>query len=146
MQRIQAFFQSDYFANVPEVRIGSELFAFLRHRLRQGAYKDKNKNRKRFGGLIYDVRFISTYAPYCDAMVVDNLMYQWATDPLLDLPKRLGVRLFSRRNWDEFLGYLADLAANQRPEVERALKMIRPPDARTPEWIRGASSLKRPPS
>lgn len=143
MQRIQAFFQSDYFANVPEARIGSELFAFLRHRLRQGAFKNRKKNRKRFGGLFYDVRFISAYAPYCDAMVMDNTMFQWATDPLIDLPKRFGVRLFSRRNWDEFLAYLADLAASQRPEVEAALKMIRPADARTPEWIRQSSAMVR---
>ena len=49
-----------------------------------------------------------------DAMVVDNLMYQWTTDPLIDLPKRFGVRLFSRRNWDDFLGYLGDIAAHLR--------------------------------
>jgi hypothetical protein len=141
MQRIQAFFQSDYFANVPEARIGCEFFALLRYRLRQGEFKNMEKNRGRFGGLFYDVRFISTYAPYCDTMVVDNLMFQWATDPRIDLAKRFGVRLFSRRNWDEFLTYLADLAASQRPEVDEALKMIRPADARTPEWIRRGSAL-----
>ena len=143
MQRIQAFFQSDYFADVPEVRIGSEFFALLRQRLRQSEYKNKEKNLNRFGGLFYDVRFISTYAPYCDAMVVDNLMFQWATDPLIDLPKRLGVRLFSRRNWNEFWTYLDDLAAGQRPEVAEALKMIRPVGARTPEWIRRGSALSK---
>ena len=63
-------------------------------------------------------------------------MFQWATDPLIDLPKRLGVRLFSRRNWNEFLMYLDELAASQHPEVDKALKMIRPVDARTPKWLR----------
>ena len=82
---------SEYYANVPEARIGSEFFALLRHRLRQGQYKNKEKNRDRFGGLFYDIRFISTYAPYCDAMVLDSLMYEWATDPLIDLPKRFGA-------------------------------------------------------
>lgn len=143
MQRILAFFQSDYFANVPEVRIGSEIFALLRKRLRQGEYMNKEKNRNRFGGLFYDVRFISTYAPYCDAMVVDNLMFQWATDPLIDLPKRLGVRLFSRRNWNEFLTYLDELEAERLPEVDEALKMIRPVGARTPEWIRRGSAIRK---
>lgn len=143
MQRIQAFFDSDYFFNVPEARIGSELFALLRQHLRQGDYKNKQKNRQRFGGLFYDVRFIATYAPYCDAMVVDNLMFQWATHPLIDLPKRFGVRLFSRRNWNEFLNYLADIAANQRPEVSDALKVIHPSDARTPGWIQDAAALLR---
>jgi hypothetical protein len=143
MQRIQAFFQSDYFFNVPEARIGSEFFALLRHRLREGKYKNKEKNRDRFGGLFYDVRFISTYAPYCDAMVVDNLMFEWATDPLIDLPKRFGVRLFSRRNWNDFLSYLDELSASQRPEVHEALKMIRPANARIPEWISQGSALLR---
>jgi hypothetical protein len=142
MQRIQAFFQSDYFANVPEARIGSEFFALLRHRLRRGEYKNKEKNRDRFGGLFYDIRFISTYAPYCDAMVVDNLMFQWATDPLIDLPRRFGVRLFSRQNWGDFLVYLDNLAASQRPEINEALRMIRPANARTPEWIRRGSDVR----
>ena len=143
MQRIQAFFQSEYFSNVPEARIGSELFALLRLRLRRREYKNMEKNRDRFSGLFYDIRFISAYAPYCDAMVVDNLMFQWATDPLIDLPKRFGVHLFSRRNWSEFLAYLADLAAKQRPEVGAALKMIRPAGARTPEWISKGAALLR---
>lgn len=135
MQRIMEFFQSDYFANVPEVRIGSEFFALLRQKLRQGEFINKEKNLSRFSGLFYDVRFISTYAPYCDAMVVDNLMYQFATDPLIDLPKRLGVRLFSRSNWNEFLTYLDELEANRSPAIVDALKMIHPVGARTPEWI-----------
>ncbi len=143
MQRILAFFQSDYFANVPVVRIGSQFFALLRQRLRMGEYMNKEKNRNRFGGLFYDVRFISTYAPYCDAMVVDNLMFQWATDPLIDLPNRFGLRLFSRRNWNEFLTYLDELEADRGPEVEEALKMIRPVGARTPEWIRRGSAIRK---
>ena len=57
MQRIQTFFQSDYFANVPEARIGSELFALLRHRLRQGAYaivsvKEHIRTRERIGSAL----------------------------------------------------------------------------------------------
>ena len=135
MQRIVAFFQSDHFANVPEVRIGSEFFALLRKKLRQGEFVNREKNRNRFGGLFYDVRFISTYAPYCDAMVVDNLMYQWSTDPLIDLPKRFGVRLFSRRNWNEFLTYLNELEADRSTAIDDALKMIHPVGARTPDWI-----------
>lgn len=136
MQRIMAFFQSDHFTKVPEVRIGSEFFALLRQKLRQGEFTNKKKNLIRFKGLFNDIRFISTYAPYCDAMVVDTPMYLWATDPLIDLPKRLGVRLFSRSNWNEFLTYLDELEAERSPAIDDALKLIRPVGARTPEWIR----------
>lgn len=97
------------------------------------------KNRDRFGGMFYDVRFIATYAPYCDAMVLDNLMYQYATDPLIDLPRRFGVRLFSRRNWREFLAYLDEIAASQSPDVARALEMIRPANARSPNWFKAST-------
>ena len=75
--------------------------------------------------------------------VVDNLMFQWATDPLIDLPNRFGLRLFSRRNWSEFLTYLDELEADRGPEVEEALKMIRPVGARTPEWIRRGSAIRK---
>ena len=118
MQRIQAFFESEYFANVPYERIGSEFFALLRQRLREGAYKDREKNRKRFGGLFYDVRFISAYAPYCNAMVVDNFMYQWATDPLIDLPKRL----LKRNRPTGEMSYLS--ALNMFPMNSRALSAV----------------------
>ncbi len=92
MQRIQAFFASEYYANVPHERIGSEFFAMLRQRLSEGAYRDEVKNRNRFGGLFYDVRFIAAYAPYCDAMFVDKLMHQWATDPLIRSTRSLSTR------------------------------------------------------
>ncbi|MFO1204664.1 MAG: hypothetical protein U1E63_02810 [Burkholderiales bacterium] len=134
MQRIQAFFASDHYANVPVDRIASEFFGLLRHMLRQGAFSSRAKAEKHFKGFFYDVRFISTYAPYCDAMVVDTLMHRWATDPLIDLPARFGTRFFSRRNWREFLVYLDDIQRGLDPELERALQLVHPPDAKAPNW------------
>lgn len=134
MQRIQAFFNSDYYANVPVDRISSEFFALLRYMLRQGAFPSRQKAEKRFKGFFYDVRFISAYAPYCDAMVVDVLVHRWATDPLIDLQARFGTRFFSRRNWHEFLTYLDRIERSLDPELERALKLVHPPNAKTPDW------------
>lgn len=134
MQRIRAFFDSEHYANVPVDRISSEFFALLRHMLRQGAFLSREKSEKRFKGFFYDVRFISTYAPYCDAMVVDSLMHRWATDPLIDLPARFGTRFFSRNNWHEFLNYLGEIERSLDSELERALKLVHPSNAKNPDW------------
>ena len=134
LQRIQAFFDSEHYANVPVERISSEIFALLRHMLRQGAFSSREKAEKRFKGFFYDVRFISTYARYCDAMVVDTLMHRWATDPLIDLPGRYGTRFFSRRNWNELLAYLDEIERNLDPELEQALEWVNPPNAKAPDW------------
>lgn len=142
MQRIQAFFDSEHYANVPVDRISSEFFALLRHMLRQGAFSSREKAEKRFKGFFYDVRFISTYAPYCDAMVVDALMHRWATDPFLDLPARFGTRFFSRSNWHEFLAYLDDIERSLDPELERALKLVHPPNAKAPDWTRALKTMR----
>lgn len=134
MQRIKAFFDSEHYANVPIDRISSEFFAFLRHMLRQGAFSSREKAEKRFKGFFYDMRFISTYAPYCDVMVVDTLMHRWATDPLINLPSRFGTRLFSRSNWNEFLAYLDEIERNLTRELEHALKLVHPPNTKSPNW------------
>ncbi len=133
-RRIQAFFASDHYANVPLERISSEFFALLRHFLRQGAFVSRDKSEKRFKGFFYDVRFISTYAPYCDAMVVDALMHRWASDPLIDLPRRYGTRFFSRTNWHDFLAYLDEIENTADPLVMQALEWVHPPNATFPDW------------
>jgi hypothetical protein len=136
LQRVIAFFDSEYFANVPLEQTQSEFYALLRKRLREGAYRNKEKAQERFAGFFYDVRFIAAYAPYCDAIVVDSLMHDWATDPLIDLPRRYGTRFFSRRNFDEFLGYLNSIAESMPPEVEDALQMIHPKTYKMPDWLK----------
>lgn len=134
LKRVREYFESDHYANVPADRISCEFFALLRHFLRQGAFTSRAKNEKRFNGFFYDVRFISTYAPYCDAMVVDTLMHRWATDPLINLPGRFGVRLFSRTNWGDFLGYLDEVERGMTEELKQALEWVHPASATMPDW------------
>jgi hypothetical protein len=136
MTRIRSFFVSEHYANVPVERISSQFFALLRQFLRAGAFRSREKSEKRFGGFFYDVRFISTYAPYCDAMVLDTLMHRWATDPRIDLPGRYGIKLFSRANWDAFLEYLDELEERITPELRQALSWVRPVNAKVPDWLR----------
>lgn len=134
MQRIMAFFDSAHFANVPLERISAEFFALLRGMVRNGAYVSREKALKRFKGFFFDVRFISTYAPYCDAMVVDIVMHRWATDPLIDLPSRFGTKFFSRANWQDFIAYLDSIDRNRPAGLTEALEWIHPRNAKMPDW------------
>lgn len=133
-QRLDEFFHSPYYANIPHERISAEFFALLRHRLRQGSYKDPAKATRKFKGFMFDVRHIATYAPYCDAMVVDTLMHSWAMDPLINLTGRYGTRFFSRTNWSDFISYLDELGASKRDEITNALSLVHPKDAKSPNW------------
>lgn len=134
MQRIQSFFSSAYFAGIPSETIAAEFYALLRNKLRDGAYLSKEKSHKRFKGFFFDVRFIATYAPYCDAMVVDTVMHQWATDRLIDLQSRFGTKFFSRSNWHEFIDYLDKIDKSRSPELSEALEWVHPPNAKSPDW------------
>lgn len=134
MQRIMAFFQSEHFANVPAERLSAEFFALLRNSVRNGAYVSREKALKRFKGFFFDVRFVSTYAPYCNAMVVDTVMHRWATDPMIDLPRRFGTMFFSRANWQEFDHYLDALGRQKTPELAEALAWVHPANAKAPDW------------
>jgi hypothetical protein len=51
----------------------------------------------------YDVQAISSCAPYCDAMFVDNEFRKLASQRNIDVPGRYGVRLFSENSRQEFM-------------------------------------------
>jgi hypothetical protein len=73
----------------------------------------------------YDVQAISCYAPYCDAMFVDNEFRKLASQGNIDVPGRYGLRLFSENNRQEFMDYLdAVLAEGMSPAHEERLAIV----------------------
>jgi len=132
IKRIQQFFQSDYYAEMPIERISSELFAMLRQHVRAGQHANRQKAIRSLSGIFFDIVFISTYAPYCDAMVIDNTMHDWVSDPKMNLTRRFGTKFFCRHNWRE--DYLTALGANCDPWIEAALRLVHPADATSPDW------------
>ena len=62
----------------------------------------------------YDVDMISHYAPFCDAMFVDNEFRGMATEGQVGVTQRYGVKLFSEKKdgRDEFLEYLDTISAS----------------------------------
>jgi len=126
LERVIVYLNSSYFEEVPYEWISSGLFAVLRDRVKRGQYQNPNKAKKTLSGFFYDVQFISAYAPYCQAMVVDNMMFDFVNDKLLDLTKRFGTRFFARSNWDVFLSYVDSLRAKVTPELQRGLNLVYP--------------------
>jgi hypothetical protein len=109
-ERIKAFLISDYFVNTPYIDISCQLFAILRKLVRNGAYTNKEKAKEKLAGLYYDVEFISTYGPYCDALFVDRVMLVWLQERDANISDRYSFSVFSAERWDDFHGYLSDLS------------------------------------
>jgi hypothetical protein len=117
------FLNSQHFRDTPTNRISTRLFASIAHAAANGRKQPPDN------GTSNDIRMVSAYLPYCDAMLVDNRVRAM----LKSLPKRYALhylcRVFSRSNGDEFLSYLRDLEHDADPLV---LALVR--DVYGPQW------------
>lgn len=94
----------------PHHRISSYIFAALAKRVVNGK---KRVNR----GMMNDVRAISIYAPYVDAMFIDKECADLLTEPKLVADLNYKARIFSFANPDAFLSYISELEANTSDAV-----------------------------
>lgn len=107
--RILEFFNSPLFSDCPYQWLSARIFAALRDMVKRGSYSDRQAALRRLSGFFYDVKHISTYAPYCDAIIIDQPMAALVNDPRIDLRKRYGVMVFNLNNWDELFAWFDDL-------------------------------------
>jgi hypothetical protein len=122
MKKVIEFLRSDYIRHIPFVDISSRIHALLRYKVQQNQFPTNIKKiKKTVLGLYYDAKFISVYAPYCDAIFVDNLMYQWLIDENIDIESKYAVRVFSKANLEDFREYLncveRDISVEQKKIV-----------------------------
>jgi len=123
IELIKRFFASKHFANVPHHWISARMFAVLREQVRNGAYAKSGEAKRRLSGMFQDVNHISFYAPYVDAIIVDQPMSSIVSD---DLASRYGVRTFSLNNWGELLGWLRSLLEHMSVEHKAGLALAYP--------------------
>ena len=118
---VDQFFKSDEAMNTPFLYINSRLWATIAQRVRnpKGPRKPKPSDS-------YDVKAISTYAPYCDAMYVDKEFDSMASQKNVDVPGKFGVRLFSTRTHDAFLAYLDDILKSMSEAHLEGLELLYP--------------------
>lgn len=109
-RRVVEFLASEHFAATPYHDIQARMYATLKAMVKAGHYQNRDRTISRLSGFYYDVKHISTYAPYCDAFLMDNPMAEIVNRDTVDLSGRYGVRVFSRNNWQEFMAWLDGLS------------------------------------
>lgn len=123
---VVSFFLSNYFREVPHEWISARIFALLREQVAQGAHKNPQKAGSRLRGIFDDIQFISTFAPYCDAIIVDGPMEAMLRDSRINLKERYGTLVFCERNWAEFEAWLEVIEKGISEEHLSALKVAYP--------------------
>jgi hypothetical protein len=124
LEKVMTFLRSEHFANTPYHDIQARMYATLKAMVKGGAYMNRDKSIQRLSGFYYDVKHISTYAPYCDAFLMDAPMAEIADQ--VGLEARYGVKVFSRTNWDAFIAWLESLKAGMTDEHKEALLVAYP--------------------
>jgi len=111
------FLKSRDFFDVDYVRINSALWAGLARRVGLGQAKVAVSDYN-------DVPIISTYAPYCDVMLIDDGMRSLlTTNPVKDCLK-LRTKFFSPNCFDEFIAYLEGVISELPQDVKKAVLEI----------------------
>ena len=125
-RRVNEFFASDHFANAPNGWISSRIFSVLREQVRNGAYRSPEESKRRLFGFPNDVKHISIYAPFVNAIVVDQPMAAILADGRVNVASRYGTRVFSLNNWQELLAWLQSLIDSMSTEHRRGLELAYP--------------------
>ncbi|WP_420442272.1 hypothetical protein [Candidatus Palauibacter sp.] len=98
------FLYSEAALSAPENHLGALLFAGLARRAASGQKRVPSR------GTLNDLKFISAYLPYCDAMFIDNEFAQLLREePLASAITDYSTKIFSARSRDDFMDYLGDL-------------------------------------
>jgi hypothetical protein len=102
------------------------MFAKLKNMIQSGAYTNREIALKRLRGFYYDVKHVATYAPYCDAFVMDQAMAALVADGRVALEDRYPVKVFSLNNWNELFTWLNALEAGMTAEHKVGLSAAYP--------------------
>lgn len=124
--KIGEFFRSGHFDEVPDQWLSARIYAVLKDMVKRGAHPDRDKAIQRLRGFFLDVTHIATYAPYCDAFVMDQAMAALVAEPRIDLESRYGVKVFSLKNWQQFIDWLDSLEAGMSREHREGLAAAYP--------------------
>lgn len=95
------FLSSPAFADMTHVRISSAIFAEISMRTKRGSKGFRASD-------LTDVEVISHYAPYCDAMFIDNEMRSILTSNPVKKKIRIGTRFFSSSVFEDFAAFIED--------------------------------------
>jgi hypothetical protein len=123
---VAQFLSSNHFRGIPYQNLTARIYASLKAMVKEGAYTNAEKAAQRLSGFYYDVKYIATYAPYCDAFVVDQPMAELVTKKTVAISERYGVDIFSLNNWDDMMTWLDRLEQGMSEEHRQAIVQAYP--------------------
>ncbi|WP_115687639.1 hypothetical protein [Cupriavidus taiwanensis] len=121
LQRCAQFFQSEHFAQIPYQYMSARMFAALKHQVKHGAYANREDAKRRLSGVFYDVKHISLFGPYCDAITVDGPMAGLVRQPTVGLEARYGTKVFSVGTFDALEAWCDELSEGVSDDHRRGL-------------------------
>ncbi|MCQ1569455.1 hypothetical protein NFO65_01705 [Neorhizobium galegae] len=117
-QKVREVWASEVYKQLPHHRISAYLFAATARRVVGGQKTIVNK------GMINDIRAISAYVPYLDAMFVDKTSAQLLQERPLSKDLKYRARIFSLADRGDFMAYLEELETNTPPDVREMASRI----------------------
>lgn len=119
------FFASEHFAKVPLHSITCRTHAALKHEVMHGGAYIKRKNAlDKLRGYYTDLDHIAHYAPYCDAIAIDNPMAELMKKPGVALSETYGVKVFSLNTVEAFHAWLDEIETSMTDEHHEALAAV----------------------
>jgi len=111
------FLHSGQFSEMSYINISSAAWAGISRRVGLGQQQVTASD-------FYDIPIISLYAPYCDAMLIDNAMRDlMTTNPVRDFLK-LKTNFFSPNRLDEFISYIHDVIVDLPDEFTSVVRGV----------------------
>lgn len=114
----QEFFAWEGLAQVPAVQISAYLFAALARKAAAG------QRRLPSSGMVNDVRLLSSYLPYVDAVFIDRECAALLSEEPLATDLSYRARVFSVNTRQQFLDYLVGLERNASPQIAEIAREI----------------------
>lgn len=126
LKTVADFLLSEHFRQTPYHDVSARIYATLKDAVKAGAYTNRDKALVRLSGFFYDVKHIATYAPYCDAIIVDKPMADLLSKPTAQIEALYGCKIFSLQNWDSFYMWLDALEAGMSEKHREGLTLAYP--------------------
>jgi hypothetical protein len=120
-QQCVNFLMSEHFRAIPTQWLTAHMWATLKAQVKAGSYQRRDRALSRLSGVYFDIKHISTYAPYVDAFIMDRPMAELVSYPGVNLEARYSTRVFSLTNWDQLFEWLDELQAGMSDEQRQGI-------------------------
>lgn len=110
LEKTCKYFLSEKIKEIPYLKISASLFAALAREASLGRKKPPTK------GMLNDIEVIAAYAPFCDALFVDNECRRLADLKEAQTKYDLSSKVFSRDNKEAFLAFLDQIEKDATKE------------------------------